>query len=106
MTSLPAEHILEIRAGDIPIGTLICTPDRLDELATGWAFAQGLQVTASTHIDITSEAWVATLAVNPPDSFSWHGYLVSGFDTGMLLSSLDARVPHTPRWIAMPSSAR
>jgi formate dehydrogenase assembly factor FdhD len=46
MTSLPAEHILEIRAGDIPIGT----PDRLDELATGWAFAQGLQVTASTHI--------------------------------------------------------
>lgn len=51
MTSLPAEHILEIRAGDIPIGT----PDRLDELATGWAFAQGLQVTASTHIDITSE---------------------------------------------------
>ncbi|CAN5528261.1 hypothetical protein BH24CHL1_BH24CHL1_17060 [soil metagenome] len=70
MTSLPDEYILEVRAGDIPLGTLICTPDRLDELATGWGFTQGLQVTASIHIDITSETWVATLAVNPPDSFS------------------------------------
>jgi FdhD protein len=93
MTSLPIEHTLEVRAGDVPIGTLICTPDHLDELAIGWALAQGLQVTASTRIDISSNKRVATVAADPPDSFSWHSYLASGFDAGTLLGSLDVVLP-------------
>ena len=95
MTSLPIEHALEIRAGNTRIGTLLCTPDDLEELALGWAFAQGLPVTSSTTVDITNDGRVALLAVEPPDSFAWHANLASGFDAGTLLSSLDVSVPES-----------
>jgi FdhD protein len=93
---LPEEHVLRIRVGGTHVATLLCTRERLAELATGWLFAQGLSIRPDTTIAVTggerdSSADVSMDAMSAAQ-LPWRSYLAAGLDAGTLISRVSATV--------------
>ncbi len=94
---LPEEHRLTINFNGTSAGTLICSPDRMADLAIGWAFAQGLKVDETTRVDLTEDLSGTTIniGIEPDAEYPWHRYLLGGFDASVLAEGGAISVPNT-----------
>jgi FdhD protein len=99
--SLPVEHALQLRVGGNDVASLLCTPDRLVELAVGWLHAQGLRVESPDAIALTrgERVSVIELADWPAGAMPWRDYVLAGLDAGVLLVRAQATIPDDA-WMA------
>lgn len=93
--AIPEEHLLEILLRDAHAGTLICTPDRLEDLALGWAWSHGLveRLPVAVRLEPHEGRSRAVIDAAPAASARWLEAAISGFDARTVIASVRAVVP-------------
>ena len=95
---LPVEHPLRIVIGGTEVATLLCTPERLGDLALGWTFAQGaVEGAVPVRIEEDTRGSIALIDAPAIEGFVWRAYCAAGLDAATLLSAVDTRVAPSAR---------
>jgi FdhD protein len=83
---LAVESPIEIEINGVPVATLICTPESLDELVTGWCFGQGYIDGPDDISRLTVRGGRAVVMLRRclPGGHNWREQLTSGFDASLI----------------------
>ncbi len=99
ISELPVETPIEIEINGVPVATLICSPESLDELVAGWCFAQGYidGLADISRLTVRGGRAVVLLRRSLPGGHDWRDQLTSGFDASRIRCPGAARTTPPPR---------
>lgn len=91
---LPVEHLMRIRLRGTDVAALLCTPERMDDLATGWLFSQGVSVPIDARVirRAVPEGTEVEFDLAVPASLTGREFVVSGLDACVLQSGPPVQV--------------
>lgn len=92
ISGLAAESPLAIEINGIHVGTLVCTPESIEELVIGWSFGHGFLESRSDIDRVRLHRGRASVMLRRslPGGHNWREQLNAGFDAGIV------RAPDAP----------